>query len=44
MALFMFALAGMPPTAGFVGKFYIFSAAIQGGFIWLTILGVYEFF
>ncbi len=40
MALFMFALAGMPPTAGFVGKFYIFSAAIQGGFIWLTILGV----
>ena len=40
MALFMFALAGMPPTAGFVGKFYIFSAAVQGGFIWLTILGV----
>jgi NADH-quinone oxidoreductase subunit N len=40
MALFMFALAGMPPTAGFVGKFYIFSAAVQGGFIWLTIIGV----
>ena len=40
MALFMFALAGMPPTAGFVGKFYIFSAAVQSGFIWLTIIGV----
>jgi NADH-quinone oxidoreductase subunit N len=40
MALFMFALAGMPPTAGFVGKFYIFSAAVQAGYIWLAILGV----
>jgi NADH-quinone oxidoreductase subunit N len=40
MALFMFALAGIPPTAGFMGKFYIFSAAVQGGFYWLAILGV----
>ncbi|MDI6853658.1 MAG: NADH-quinone oxidoreductase subunit N [Deltaproteobacteria bacterium] len=40
MAVFMFALAGMPPTAGFVGKFYIFSAAVQAGYIWLAILGV----
>jgi NADH-quinone oxidoreductase subunit N len=40
MALFMFALAGMPPTAGFVGKFYIFSAAIKSGYIWLAIIGV----
>jgi NADH-quinone oxidoreductase subunit N len=40
MALFMFALAGIPPTAGFVGKFYIFSAAVQAGYIWLAILGV----
>ncbi|MBM4294933.1 MAG: NADH-quinone oxidoreductase subunit N [Deltaproteobacteria bacterium] len=40
MALFMFALAGIPPTAGFVGKFYLFSAAVQAGFIWLAILGV----
>ena len=31
MALFMFALAGFPPTAGFAGKFYIFSAAVQAG-------------
>jgi len=40
MTVFMFALAGMPPTAGFVGKFYIFSAAIKSGYIWLAILGV----
>ena len=40
MALFMFALAGMPPTAGFIGKFYIFSAAIKAGYIWLAIIGV----
>jgi NADH-quinone oxidoreductase subunit N len=40
MAIFMFALAGVPPTAGFVGKFYIFSAAVQGGYIWLAIIGV----
>jgi NADH-quinone oxidoreductase subunit N len=40
MALFMFALAGMPPTAGFLGKFYVFSAAVQAGYIWLVIIGV----
>lgn len=40
MAIFMFALAGVPPTAGFVGKFYIFSAAVKGGYIWLAIIGV----
>jgi NADH-quinone oxidoreductase subunit N len=40
MALFMFALAGIPPTMGFVGKFYIFSAAVKSGYIWLAILGV----
>ncbi len=40
MSVFMFALAGMPPTAGFVGKLYIFSAAVQAGYIWLTIIGV----
>ena len=40
MALFMFALAGIPPTAGFVGKFYIFSAAVKAGYIWLAIIGV----
>ena len=40
MTVFMFALVGMPPTAGFIGKFYIFSAAVQAGYIWLVIIGV----
>src|SRR4030042_4198112 len=40
MALFMFSLAGIPPTAGFVGKFYIFSAAVKAGYIGLAIIGV----
>ena len=40
MAIFMFSLAGIPPTAGFVGKFYVFAAAIKGGFIDLAIIGV----
>ena len=33
MAIFMFSLAGIPPTGGFFGKFYIFSAAVKAGFI-----------
>ncbi|MFH1626355.1 MAG: NADH-quinone oxidoreductase subunit N [Pseudomonadota bacterium] len=40
MAVFMFSLAGIPPTAGFVGKFYVFSAAVKAGYIWLAIIGV----
>ncbi len=40
MAIFMFSLAGFPPTAGFVGKFYIFSAAVQVGLVWLALVGV----
>jgi NADH-quinone oxidoreductase subunit N len=40
MSLFMFSMAGIPPTAGFIGKFLIFKAAIQEGYVWLTILGV----
>jgi NADH-quinone oxidoreductase subunit N len=38
--IFLFSLMGIPPTAGFAGKFYIFSGAIKAGFIWLAILGV----
>jgi len=44
LALFMFALAGFPPTIGFIGKFYIFSAAVKSGFIWLTVIGVMNSF
>ncbi len=44
LALFMFALSGFPPTVGFFGKFYIFSAAVKSGFIWLAIIGVMNSF
>ena len=42
MTLFMVALTGLPPTAGFVGKFYIFAAVIEAGsnFYWLAFVGV----
>jgi len=38
--VFLFSLAGVPPTAGFIGKFYLFSAAVNSGYIWLAIIGV----
>jgi NADH-quinone oxidoreductase subunit N len=40
MAIFMFSLAGIPPTAGFMAKFYVFSAAVKAGYYWLAIIGV----
>jgi len=40
MSVFMFSLAGIPPTAGFVGKFYLFSAAVKAGFTGLVIIAV----
>ncbi len=40
MCIFMFSLAGIPPLAGFVGKFYIFSAAIKSGYVVLAVIGV----
>lgn len=38
--IFMFSMAGIPPTAGFVGKFYIFTGVIQSGYLSLAIIGV----
>jgi NADH-quinone oxidoreductase subunit N len=38
MALFMFSLTGIPPTAGFFGKFSILSAAVNAGHIPLAVL------
>lgn len=40
MALFMFSLAGIPPFAGFFGKYYVFAGAIDAGYTWLAIVGV----
>ncbi len=40
LTLFLVSLAGIPPTAGFVGKFYLFSAAVKNGYLWLAVLGV----
>ncbi|MEO6667653.1 MAG: NADH-quinone oxidoreductase subunit N [Nitrospiria bacterium] len=40
MLIFMFSLAGIPPTAGFVGKFYLFMGAVEAGLVWLAVIGV----
>ena len=40
MLLFMLSLGGIPPTAGFMGKVWIFGAAVDQGFIWLAVVGV----
>ncbi len=40
MLVFMFCLAGVPPTVGFVGKYYLFSAAVKAHLYWLAVIGV----
>ncbi|MBC7326137.1 MAG: NADH-quinone oxidoreductase subunit N [Moorella sp. (in: Bacteria)] len=40
MLFSLLSLAGIPPMAGFVGKFYLFMAIISRGYIWLAILGI----
>ena len=40
MLIFMLSLAGIPPTAGFFGKYYIFSSAVSAGFVGLAVIGV----
>ncbi|PJF47976.1 MAG: NADH-quinone oxidoreductase subunit N [Chloroflexi bacterium] len=40
MAVAMFSLIGIPPTAGFVGKYFLFGAAVAAGLTWLAVIGV----
>lgn len=40
MAVSMLSFTGIPPTLGFIGKFYLFRSVIDGGFVWLAIIGV----
>jgi NADH-quinone oxidoreductase subunit N len=40
MAIFMLSLAGFPPLAGFVAKFFIFSAAVKSGYVYLAVIGM----
>jgi proton-translocating NADH-quinone oxidoreductase chain N len=40
MTLFLLSLAGLPPTAGFVGKLFLFGAAVKAGQTWLAVVGV----
>jgi NADH-quinone oxidoreductase subunit N len=39
MTVAMLSFTGIPPTLGFIGKFYLFRSVIDGGFIWLAIIG-----
>jgi len=40
LSLFLLSLFGMPLTAGFMGKIFVFSAALKQGYVWLVVIGV----
>lgn len=40
MLVFMVSLAGIPPTAGFIGKFYVFMVAVEAGLSWLAVIAL----
>ncbi len=42
MTIFLLSLIGVPLTGGFVGKFYIFKAALDSKLVWLTVLGLFN--
>lgn len=41
LTVLLFSLAGVPPTAGFFGKWYVFLAAVDAGLVWLAVIGVF---
>ena len=40
MTVFLFSLTGLPPTMGFIGKFFLFAAMLEGNVWWLALLAV----
>lgn len=40
MLIFLISLIGLPPTAGFIGKFYLFAAAVESKYYYLAVIGV----
>ena len=40
LTVFLISLTGLPPTAGFIGKLYVFTSVIEAGYLWLAIIGV----
>ena len=40
LALFMFSLAGLPPTGGFISKFYVFKVALEAGHVTIALIGI----
>jgi NADH-quinone oxidoreductase subunit N len=40
LAVFMWAMAGIPPLSGFFSKLYVFAAAVNGDLTWLAVIGV----
>lgn len=40
MTVFLISLTGLPPTAGFIGKLYVFTSVMNAGYVWLAIVGV----
>jgi NADH-quinone oxidoreductase subunit N len=40
MLVFLLSLAGIPPTAGFIGKYYLFTSAMDAGYAWLAVIAV----
>jgi NADH-quinone oxidoreductase subunit N len=42
MIVFLLSLTGLPPTAGFIGKFMIFASLINGKLYWLAVVGAFN--